>query len=306
MYLENIFVGSEDIRRQLPSESALFDTVDNGWRGAMETIAKDTNAKRATHADNMLHRMIEMNGKLEKIQKSLDQYLETKRQAFPRFYFLSNDDLLEILGQARDPTAVQPHLKKCFEAIKALKFEQNAKKLMEAHGMTSPELEFVGFQAPVLTDGAVEMWLTEIESAMRLTLRRLHLQCINAMRGSKKEKWVNDWAGQLLLSAGQVGWTLECEKSLGEVERGNKNTLRLLKKKWITLLNKYTDMIRSQLSKLDRLKVVAQITIEVHARDVIDKMIKVISMVSDSDFIGGLFQRRPLRLGFSASILLGS
>ena len=48
---------------------------------------------------DMLERLNDMNNKLEDIQKSLDMYLETKRQIFPRFYFLSNDDLLEILGQ---------------------------------------------------------------------------------------------------------------------------------------------------------------------------------------------------------------
>lgn len=65
------------------------------------------------------------------------RYLETKRQAFPRFYFLSNDDLLEILGQARDPQAVQPHMRKCFEAIKTLDMREAAhggKRGLEAVG----------------------------------------------------------------------------------------------------------------------------------------------------------------------------
>lgn len=64
-----------------------------------------------------------MNIKLEEIQKALDLYLETKRQIFPRFYFLSNDDVLEILGQSQNPKAMQPHLKKCFDNIKSLRME---------------------------------------------------------------------------------------------------------------------------------------------------------------------------------------
>jgi hypothetical protein len=58
-----------------------------------------------------------------------------------RFYFLSNDELLEILSEAKDPLAVQPFVKKCFEAVKELVFEANG----EISAMISQEGEKITF-----------------------------------------------------------------------------------------------------------------------------------------------------------------
>lgn len=67
------------------------------------------NAHKALCRPGLLDVFAGLDKTLEKIQKSLDDYLELKRQQFPRFYFLSNDNLLDILGLAKDPQNVQVH-----------------------------------------------------------------------------------------------------------------------------------------------------------------------------------------------------
>eukprot|EP00743_Colponemidia_sp_Colp-15_P025432 GILK01038455.1.p1 GENE.GILK01038455.1~~GILK01038455.1.p1 ORF type:complete len:292 (-),score=77.18 GILK01038455.1:1-819(-) len=166
MYLESIFIGSADIRKQLAGETVLFDAVNNTWKDVMNRIHKNPNALQSTHTEGLFQTLVTMNDKLEKIQKSLSEYLETKRQQFPRFYFLSDDDLLEILGQSKDPMAVQKHIKKCFEGIKILDIVQPSRggsKVYEALGMVAPDAEKVNFIAPVVVDGPVENWLIDTE-----------------------------------------------------------------------------------------------------------------------------------------------
>ncbi|XP_063098621.1 dynein axonemal heavy chain 2 isoform X6 [Cavia porcellus] len=278
MYLENIFLG-EDIRKQLPSESALFDQVNNNWKSIMDRMSKDSNALRSTHYPGLLDNLIEMNTILEDIQKSLDMYLETKRHIFPRFYFLSNDDLLEILGQSRNPEAVQPHLKKCFDNIKLLKMQKmgGAGSKWEAAGMFSGDGEYVDFLHPVLLEGPVEVWLGDVERAMKLTLRDLLRNCRLALKKflNKRDKWVKEWAGQMVITTSQIQWTADVTKCLLTAkERADKKILKVMKKKQVSILNKYSEAIRGNLTKIMRLKIVALVTIEIHARDVLEKLYK--------------------------------
>jgi dynein heavy chain len=107
MYLESIFLAG-DIRAQLPEEAKKFDNIDKLQQIMTET-SKNPLVLDACHAENRLHDLQSIENGLERCQKSLNDYLDSKRNAFPRFFFISDDELLSILG-SHECTCVQEHM----------------------------------------------------------------------------------------------------------------------------------------------------------------------------------------------------
>ena len=291
IYLESIFMSGGDIAKQLPSEYTLFVQVNNDFSKIMEGFSKSSVAVKCCLEPGLLDRIAKMDEGLEKIQKCLDQYLETKRMIFPRFYFVSDDDLLEILGQSKDPMAVQKHIKKCFEGIKTLKMNPpgGAARTFEATMMNSPDGEVTPFADNIVIDGAVEAWLVLVEKGMRRAIGKLLMQSFSGFKGGKKEEWVKKTIGQLIITTGSVMWTTDCTRALNAIASGSKGALKQQKKKQVTYLNKLTAVIRGPLTSVERNKVVALITMEIHNRDVMEKMVKAnCNSVSDFEWLSQL------------------
>ena len=116
MELSAIF-SAADIQRQLPTESKLFHDVDNTFRKLMKRAMVSPMVLSIALKEGVAESLQQTIKNLELIQKGLDNYLEAKRLAFPRFYFLADNELLDILAHIRDPMTVQPYLKKCFESM---------------------------------------------------------------------------------------------------------------------------------------------------------------------------------------------
>jgi dynein heavy chain len=105
-HLESIFIGSEDIRKQLPTDSKRFDGIDTDFKELVSEIENTTNVVDATNKPHLFERLETLQTNLIMCEKALAEYLETKRLAFPRFYFVSSADLLDILSTGNNPTAV--------------------------------------------------------------------------------------------------------------------------------------------------------------------------------------------------------
>ena len=118
----------------------------------------------------------------------------------------------------------------------------------------------------------------EAESAMFLALKKQMMGTNAGYRGAK-DKWVRDWPGQLLITQGKVVFTRDCTKALNSVAKGNKKALKHVKKRQVGYISKLSEMVRGQLTKTERKKVVALITMEIHSRDVEERMIKGVQTI---------------------------
>ncbi|KAI5643131.1 dynein heavy chain and region d6 of dynein motor domain-containing protein [Phthorimaea operculella] len=272
-YLESIFVGSDDIRSQLPEDSKRFDRIDKDFKELLKDINQTPNVIKATNKPGLLESLEQLMKDLNLCEKALNDYLETKRLAYPRFYFVSSADLLDILSNGNNPPAVCRHLTKLYDNLAVLVFPKGGSKL--AFEMISKENEeHVPFKAPCCDcSGKVEVWLNRVTDCMRYTLRDIFEHAVKSFENKPRDEWVFDWPAQPALVGTQIWWTTETNQAFAKLEEGYEAALKDYQKKQIMLLNALIVLLLTDLSVGDRQKIMTICTIDVHSRDVVAKLI---------------------------------
>ncbi|XP_032899964.1 dynein heavy chain 9, axonemal isoform X2 [Amblyraja radiata] len=274
-HLESIFIGSEDIRCQLPEDSKRFDGIDADFKELAWDAERTPNVVEATNKPGLCEKLEGIQVRLALCEKALAEYLDTKRLAFPRFYFISSADLLDILSNGTNPHQVQRHLSKLFDNMASMKFqtEGDDEPTKMALGMYSKEDEYVNFKEPCDCDGQVEIWLNRVLDAMRDTVRHEMTEGVMAYEEKPRDQWLFDYPAQVALTCTQIWWTTEVGICFARLEEGYENAMKDYYKKQINQLNTLITMLIGQLSKGDRQKIMTICTIDVHARDVVAKII---------------------------------
>ena len=276
--LVNIFVKSEDIRVQLPDDTKKFEALDKDFRDLMieasqsPEVVPSCNAERKTVLDEMMVT-------LEQCEKALNEYLGEKKKAFPRFYFVSDQALLDILSNGNNPHKVAEYLADCFDGMKDLNFnvDANGQKLKSAKGMYSKENEYVPFSSDFVAEGAVETWLSNLEFKMRATLAEI----LEHARGTAelwevevpREEWLKPYCAQLALVTTQIIWTEEVNRAFDDLEGGSESAMKEYLKQVEKRIDALIIKVRGDLDAELRTKIITIITIDVHSRDVVEKFV---------------------------------
>ncbi|XP_059610636.1 dynein beta chain, ciliary isoform X2 [Phlebotomus argentipes] len=275
-HLESIFMSSEDIRKQLPVDSDRFDRIDAEFKILMKEMSVTSNVINSTNRDGLCQRLEALQQELTLCEKALAEYLETKRLAFPRFYFVSSADLLDILSNGTEPDLVVKHLTKLFDSIAKLNFikDPNGGSHRKALGMVAKDSEYVEFNEEADCAGAVEVWLNRIQECMRKSLCHYIADAVVAYEEKQREHWLFDYPAQVSLCGTQIWWTTEVNIAFGRLEEGYDNAIKDYHKKQVSQLSVLISLLLGELSKGDRQKIMTICTIDVHSRDVVSKLIQ--------------------------------
>ena len=288
VYLEGIFSGSADIKTLLPVETSRFMSISSEFLTLMKKVSKSPMVIDVLNIQGVQRSLERLADLLGKIQKALGEYLERERASFPRFYFVGDEDLLEIIGNSKNIARLQKHFKKMFAGITAilLNDEQNV-----ITGIASKEGEEVMFVNPVSTVDypRINEWLTQLEHQMRVSLATAVAKAVEAGRSMAGDltptammEWLDCFPTQISVLSTQVLWSEQVEEVLakgGNTEAGMKEVLDGVDQ----MLGLLANCVLQEQPPLRRKKIENLIGEYVHKRSLLRSLIKD-KVSSNKDF----------------------
>jgi dynein heavy chain len=243
-----------DIVTQMPTVAKKFRGIDKLWLKLMERAADQKNVIKCCKNEMLVSSLPSLQEDLDFCEKQLEEYLEGKRNKFPRFYFVSNPDLLKILSVGSDPHAVQDDFAKLFDAIEMVSFDESDRKMLtEIIAVKGSAQEKIVLVEPVRCEGNIEDWLCKLEAEMQRSVRS---ECGRGSQEVYGLKTLTDFfltqISQVALIGLQMLWASKINECL---EKSNREKIQELSKKGHEINGIMTELTALCLDEsLDRLK----------------------------------------------------
>ncbi|KAL3663603.1 hypothetical protein V7S43_011489 [Phytophthora oleae] len=295
-YLEPLFMQSEEVKQELPDEAARFEDVDELVRQTLQSMWSQEppgNVLLASQLPGLLDLLNDLRARLEKCQQALKEYLDSKRRMFPRFYFISEADLLDILSNGSNPQKVMVHLEKVFLATHTLLLEKAnsgaASSIVATHFVSNDSAkESISFEDKVQLEGKVELYMQTILESMQLTLKGHVTRSITRFPEQNRVDWLlqklsaasegaipkgNMDAAQVTLLVAGIEYARSVESAFDLLSKSHATAMKELLEKIVIQLNDLIKLTQTNLPKGDRQRTMCMITMDAHSRDIVQKLL---------------------------------
>ena len=303
-FLINLFRFSEEVKAELKNETQDFARIDKEVEHLLINSSRFPNILefciQEYEDDTVLAKLTSISNELAKCQKGLNNFIAEKRKVFPRFYFLTMEELLDILANGNNPILLfkeKNYMSKVVQAADKLQMREDGDRPIIESMNASVGKETVTFvnDSKCKLVGKVEIYLQDIlrivyktlkESAMK-SWKDFQVNIINdiAKEGEKasdkKVNWIETTYAQNVLLASASGWVKGTEERFRRIEAKDHDAMKQFLKDVIANLTSFIKLVQGELKGPTRRKVMCLITMETHNRDIIDRL--VVSEVTKAD-----------------------
>lgn len=281
-FLENLFIHSAEVKKELPVESEKFVDIDKEVKTIMKEGDTLGNIKTFCMLDQIGKRLEKVQADLAMCERALNEFLDRKREAFPRFYFVSTMDLLDILSNGNNPLRIMRHMSKVFLAVQELTIVEGTDRPFATEIVSCVGTETVKFTQRKELKGKVENYLTELIEAMRETLRGIIEQSIQEFSKKGREIWLKEDPSQVTLLVNLMDWVNKVEEAFMQLKT-DKDSVSRYHKYVVNALTSLIKMVQGDLDRQVRIKVMCLITMDTHSRDILDKLVRE-NVTRDDEF----------------------
>jgi dynein heavy chain len=289
--LEPIFK-ADDIQKTLRNEYEDFRNLNFKFKDEMKHASEiNTIIEVCTEEKELI--LVDMTDTINKCEYALEAYLTNKKNIFPRFYFLSNDTLLNMLSHSDYPNIINKNVKDCFDGIKSWKMtpkNEQGKSDTVISMLSSENDEEVVFEEPFVCKDLVERYLNDFERKMRDVLKQILYNAYTSVEWMsfrapnldkkniiRRHKWVDPYPAQIALLVSMAYWTEEVEQTFLEMDSGAEGKMKEYYKISCDRITELIDRVKGDKELIKnrdkRVKVITIITVDVHGRDVIASLI---------------------------------
>ena len=283
-YLEPLFIGSAEVRRELPEDADRFRKIDQDTKKILIQAGTTGNVCKACNADGLLSSLENLQEGLSLCKKSLQNFLDGKRRQFPRFYFVSEADLLDLLSNASSPDKLLVHVPKIYLATKTLELTGGGggRRPKATKWISNIGAEEVMFQPAVALEGKAEVYLQTVLNSMQKTLQNKLSASVDRYPTQDRIQWLmnseNDEPtdpAQVVLLCSAVFYVQEVEQVFRALKGGAKQAMGDYSGKQIKQLEALIRLTQKDgLQKRDRKRIMCMITLDAHSRDVVQRFLR--------------------------------
>jgi len=272
-FLENLFMHSEEVKKELPNESQKFIGIDKETKSVLAEAYKSKICLDFCTRDHVLPILDKIRGDLQICEVALNDFVYSKRVAFARFFFVSQTDLLDILSNGNVPTKVMKHMPKIFGAIETLELIEEGVRPSVQGMHACIGVEYVKFTKELKLLGKVEVYLQWVIDTMRSSLKDITTENMKIMGTGDKLLWIKDTPSQVLLLLNNANWVINCEKAFMAAQNGEKDSMEKCYDNQVEDLSGLIGMVtHPSVDKPLRTKLMCLITMDAHSRDMIRDM----------------------------------